>query len=104
QGGGGNITVTGTSGSLSHSVLVTFKVTQAQPDFTITAAPSQIFTQPGFNATSTITVTALNGFSGIVFFSLSSSPGLLANITPHNVTGPGPATTIATAWTPAHHT
>src|SRR5438309_2789598 len=101
---GGNITVTGTSGSLSHSVLVTFKVTQAQPDFTITANPSQILTQPGFNATSTFTVSALNGFSGIVFFSLSSSPGLLANITPHNVTGTGSATLIVSASTPGNYT
>src|SRR5437899_726442 len=101
QCGGGNITVTGTSGSLSHSVLVTFKVTRAQPDFTITANPSQILTQPGINATSTITVTALNGFSGTVFFSLSSSPGLLANITPNNVTETWSATLIVTASPPA---
>src|SRR5439155_1050861 len=62
-----NVTVTGTSGSLSHSVTVSFKVVQAPtPDFSMSANPASQNVQQGSTATSTIVVTSINGFSGTV--------------------------------------
>ncbi|TMI49328.1 hypothetical protein E6H20_08125 [Candidatus Bathyarchaeota archaeon] len=57
-----SVTVTGTSGTLIRAVIVTFT---PQPDFSISASavtPAQILA--GSSGTSTITVTALNGFTG----------------------------------------
>src|SRR5207302_10592733 len=47
-----HVTVTGTSGIISHSVTVTFIVR----DFTIAASPSSVSYTPGTAATSTITI------------------------------------------------
>ncbi len=97
-GGSGNVTVFGTSGSLSHSANVAFQVVQSvSPDFTLSANPTQISIPPNTSGTSSISVTALNGFSGTVFLTTSSSPGLAANISPHNVTGSGTATLTVNA-------
>ena len=97
-GGSGNVTVFGTSGSLSHSANVAFQVVQSvSPDFTLSANPTQISVPPNTSGTSSISVTALNGFSGTVFLTTSSSPGLAANISPHNVTGSGTATLTVNA-------
>jgi uncharacterized membrane protein len=67
-GTSGNITVTGTSGSLTHSVNVVFMIFQSQPppDFSLSAVPGNLTITQGSSATSTITVTSLNGFNGTV--------------------------------------
>src|SRR5439155_748141 len=70
------VTVTGTSGSLSHSVDVTFTVVSSTPvpDFTMTANPSSLNISAGTTGKSTITLTSLNGFSGTVNLYTSPSP------------------------------
>lgn len=102
-GGSGNVTVFGSSGNLSHFTFVLFKVS-ASPDFTISAFPSHVQFPPGSSASVNVTVTALNGFNGTVFFSLSSSPGLLANISPHNVTVSGHAQLTLSAGAAGNYT
>jgi hypothetical protein len=57
-----NANVTGTSGSLSHSVIVNAVV----QDFKITANPSSITSTVGSAPTSTLTIASLGGFSGNV--------------------------------------
>ena len=98
-----NVTVTGTSGSLSHSVTVSFKVVQAPtPDFSMSANPASQNVQQGSTATSMIVVTSINGFSGT--FNLSSSAPPLCpscptwSLSPRNVTLPsgGSATSTLT--------
>src|SRR3989475_5013323 len=71
------VTVTGTSGSMSHSVNVTFTVVSSTPvpDFTMTANPSSLNISAGTTGKSTITLTSLNGFSGTV--NLYTSPSTL---------------------------
>src|SRR2546426_9073467 len=63
------VNVTGVSGSLSGSTTVTVKVS----DFSINANPSSLSFVAKSSASSTITVTSLNGFSGGVSLSATSS-------------------------------
>jgi subtilisin family serine protease len=64
------LTVTGTSGSLSHSASLSL-VVKAPPDFTLTATPASASTQAGSAVTYSVSVGAKNGFASTVSFSLS---------------------------------
>src|SRR5438874_1853713 len=89
QGGYGNVTVYGNSGSLSHSVTVSFKITPS-PDFTITLSPSSQTVRKGSTTTFTITVTGTNGFNNTVNLSATISP----------VTRHGPTTSLPSSVGP----
>jgi hypothetical protein len=56
------VTVTGTSGALSRSAVLTVRVV----DFRVSATVTSVASPVGSNASSTITVTSLNGYSGII--------------------------------------
>src|SRR6266581_3054682 len=71
--GSGNVTVYGTSGNLSHSVVVSFKVSQP-PDFTLTVSPSSSSVSRGGSTTFTVTINGTNGFNETVSLSASVSP------------------------------
>ncbi|OLD01366.1 MAG: hypothetical protein AUJ07_11465 [Crenarchaeota archaeon 13_1_40CM_3_53_5] len=78
-----HITVTGTSGSRSHSANVTYTV----QDFTISANPTTVSVAVGQAGTATLTISAMNGFTGTVDFTSSASPaGLNSTTTPSSVT------------------
>ena len=83
QGGYGDVTVYGSSDSLSHSVIVSFKITPL-PDFTITLSPSSQTVRKGSTTTFTIKVTGTNGFNNTVNLSATISP----------VTRHGPTTSL----------
>src|SRR2546428_702606 len=83
QGGYGNVTVYGNSGGLSHSVIVSFKITQP-PDFTITISPSSQTVRKGSITTFSISVTGTNSFNNTVDLSTTISP----------VTRHGPTTSL----------
>src|SRR6267143_3016054 len=70
-----NITVFGSSGSLSHNVTISFTVLPASPtpDFSIAAYPNPLTVVQGYAAKSTIILTSVQGFQGTV--SLSASVG-----------------------------
>jgi subtilisin family serine protease len=70
------LTVTGTSGSTSHSVAVTLVVTPP-PDFSVAVSPSSRTVNAGASTTYSVTVGALNGFTGNVALSLA---GLSASV------------------------
>ena len=73
--GTSNVTITGTSGSLSHdtSVSLTVNPILPPPDFTIAASSLSPATVPaGGSATSTITIAPVNGFNGTVSLSCSA--------------------------------
>jgi hypothetical protein len=94
------LTITGTSGSLSHSAQVTLTVNQPViPDFSLSASPAAVTVAAGSAASSTVTVSALNGFAGSVALSASSLPtGVTASFSPGSVTGAGSSTiTISTS-------
>src|SRR5205809_7016360 len=70
------VSVTGTSGSLSHSASVTFTIVPSgsTSDFAMTANPNSLAIPAGSSGTSTIVVASLNGFNGTVNLYTSPSP------------------------------
>ena len=93
------ITVTGTSGSLTHSATITLVVNAFVPDFSGASNPSYQTVVAGGSATYTITVTAIDGFTGTVQFSATGLPaGATAQFNPPTISGSGTTTlTITTA-------
>jgi uncharacterized membrane protein len=86
------LTITGTSGTLTHSATATL-VVNVPPDFTLTASPgSQTVTQGG-STSYTSTATSTGGFSGSILFSISGLPsGVTGTFSPTSVTGSGSTT------------
>jgi uncharacterized membrane protein len=96
------ITITGKSGTLTHTASVTLVVTV--PDFAISATPSSQAIQAGGSTSYTTTVTASGGFGGTVSFSASGLPsGASASFSPTsvNVSGSSTLTVTTSASTPA---
>src|SRR6266496_5551286 len=76
------LTVTGTSGTLSHPATATFTIT----DFSVIASPTTASVNGGTAATSTITVAPVNGFTGTVALTSTVSPaGLTCTLTPASI-------------------
>jgi uncharacterized membrane protein len=76
------ITLTGTSGSVTSTTTFTITVT-GTPSFTLSASPSSLTMAPGGAGTSTVTVTDLNGFTGSVAFTATGMPtGVTAGFSP----------------------
>ena len=67
------------------------------PDFTINSNPSSIKIAINTTGTATIVIAAVNGFTGTISLTASPSPGLTANVSPHNVTGSGSSTLTVSA-------
>src|SRR6185369_4584239 len=91
------LTLTGTSGGLSHSTSVTLVVS----DFSVIATPSSQTVTVGNSATYTANAVATNGFGGTVTWTVSGLPnGATADFSPASVTGSGSSTlTVATSGT-----
>jgi subtilisin family serine protease len=79
------LTVTATSGSLTHSAAVTLVV----PDFSLSASPASRSTTPGTAASYTVSVGAVNGFTGSVQLTLSGLSQGTWSFAPASVTGAG---------------
>lgn len=89
------LTITGASGTLSHSTTVTLVVTAPPPapDFTISASPASLTLGRGTSGSYTVTIGALNGFTGTVSLSVSGLPrGATASFNPTSVAGSGTST------------
>jgi hypothetical protein len=79
------ITLTGTSGSLTRSTIVTVNV--VVPDFSIKASPSLQTIYGTGSITYTVTLTAVNGYNSSVNLSLTGLPlGASATFTPSSTT------------------
>jgi hypothetical protein len=77
------VTVTGTSGSLTATTTVSVTVV-ASANFTLSATPGNLTIAQGTGATTTITVTPLNGFGGNVNLTASGLPsGVTASFIPN---------------------
>jgi uncharacterized membrane protein len=78
------LTITGTSGVLSHSTTVTLFVA----DFSLSASPSTVSLAAGGRATYTVTINSMDGFSGSVTLSVSGlPPKTSASFSPNPATG-----------------
>jgi hypothetical protein len=92
------LTITATSGTLTHTAQVTLVVA----DFTISAAPSSQTVKRGSQTTYTVTITALGPFSATVTFSMSGLPGRTnASFNPTSVVGSGSSTLAVSVKKPA---
>src|SRR5207247_1476133 len=94
------LTITGTTSSLVHNTTAIFRF----QNFTISASlPAPV--NAGSSATSTITLGAVNGFSGIVTLGDVAPSGLTCGtITPNSVTGSGTATVSCNATVSGNYT
>ena len=87
------LTLTGTSGGLSHSTTVTLIV---NADFSLSASPTSRTINHGQSTTYSITIAALNGFTGSVVLSISGTPaGSSTSFTPN----PAAASSVLTVNT-----
>jgi uncharacterized membrane protein len=87
------LTITGTSGSLSHSTGISLVVNAAASDFALAVSPSSQTVTVSGGATYTASVSAQNCFTGNVSFTVSGLPtGASASFTPSAVAGSGSST------------
>jgi hypothetical protein len=83
------LAITGATATLSHSVNVTLNVNSAG-DFALSASPTTLPISRGGSGSDTVTVSALQGFTGTVSLSLSGLPARTsASWNPSTVTGSG---------------
>ncbi len=103
-----NITITGTCGSLTHSTQFTLTVV----DFSLSVSPNVLTMRQGLSGNATVTVTGINGFTGIVSLSASGQtgglpPGVTAMFAPPSVAATGTSTltlTVSSSATPGIYT
>lgn len=89
------LTLTGTSGTLSHSTTVRLVVNPVGgvPDFTISVSPASLNVSRGNTGNYTVTIGAVNGFTGTVSLSVSGlGSRVTATFNPTSVSGSGTST------------
>lgn len=93
------VTVTGTSGALSHTTSISLLVTTIPAgDFSLSAAPAIVSVAQGSSGTSAITVARLGGFTGAVTLSASGLPsGVTASFGPFSATSVSTVTFTASS-------
>jgi hypothetical protein len=83
--------LTGTSASLTHTANLTVQIAPPPPDFSIGLNPASIAIAPGGTAQSTVSLTALNGFSSSVSVQISGLPaGVTASSSAFTLTAGSP--------------
>ena len=83
------ITVTGNGGGIQRTATVTLTVAAA-PSFTISASPASLSVAQGYQGTSTITTTGINGFNSAISLSASGAPsGTTVSFNPATIPAPG---------------
>jgi subtilase family serine protease len=92
SGAAATVTITGTSGALSSKTTVALSLAQP-PTFTLSASPTSLSVAQGATGSSTLTLTAQNGFAGTVTVTMS---GLPTGVTGSFSAGPTAATAILT--------
>ena len=87
------LTITGSDGTLTRSISVSLEVDPVPPaDFTI-SVPATITVKRNSSGSKTVTIGAVNGFTGVVNLSASNLPSLVtASFAPTSVTGSGTST------------
>ncbi len=89
-------TYAGDSNNQGSSGTFTLDVSPQSPDFSLTANPASIATDPSHPETSLITVTPLNGFAGTVSLSEVTSPtGLSCTLSSSSIIGGSGSSTLS---------
>ena len=90
-----SVTITGTSGSLTHTTTISLTVSPVggTPDFTISISPSTLAVTRGTSGNYTVTIAAVNGFTGTVNLSVSGQGSrVTTSFNPTSVAGSGTST------------
>jgi hypothetical protein len=91
------LTITGTSGTLSHSTTVTLVVQAPTPDFAISVSPTSLSVARGASGKYTVTISPVNGFTGTVSLSVSGAGArVTTSFNPTSVAGSGSSTLTVT--------
>ena len=91
--GTSNVTITASGGGITQTATIALTVSAPKADFTITDSPASITVTRGSTGHATVTIGALNGFSGAVSLSVSGQPSrVTTTLSPASVTGSGSAT------------
>jgi hypothetical protein len=102
------LTITGVSGTLTHTSGATLVVNAAAtPDFSLSATPASQTVTQGTAGSYTVNVTRTGGFTGPVTLSMSSSPaGLTGTFSPNPNTGASSSLSVptSTSTTPGTYT
>lgn len=88
------LTITGTSGTLTHTTTVSLVINTA-PAFSLSATPTSQSVNTGITANTTVSTAAFNGFTGTVNLSASVSPSTGCNapsFTPASISGSATST------------
>jgi hypothetical protein len=94
------LTITGVSGSLTHTTTVTLAVS-APPDFTLSASPASRTVAPGVSTSYSVTINPTNGFAGDVTLSVSGLPtGSSGTFSPNPATGSSTLVVMTSLMTP----
>lgn len=97
--GAATVTITGSSGSLTHNTSLTLTVTGGS-DFSLSASPTSLSVAQGASGTSTISITRTGSFSGSVAFTASGLPsGVTASFSPSSTTGTSSVLTLSASST-----
>src|SRR6266487_1553501 len=111
DGFNGTVTLKGTSGGVTHTLLVTLAITRPPPDFNISASPASTTLTPGSSRSVTITLQSMYNFTGTVNLAASVAPadttaslspfGPSASLSPAsvNIAGNGSATSTLSVST-----
>jgi uncharacterized membrane protein len=93
------LTVSATSGSITHTAAVTLVVT-APPDFSLGATPSSRTVSAGAGTTYSVAIGALNGFAGSVTLSVDGVPSSVgsASLSPSSVSAGGSSQLTVTTY------
>jgi subtilisin family serine protease/uncharacterized membrane protein len=95
------LTISATSGQLTHTASVNLVVT-APPDFAVSATPSSASTAAGGSASYTVSITSTGGFGGSVALSVSGLPAQAsATFAPAMVAGGAGTSQLTVATTAA---
>src|SRR5439155_994735 len=95
------LTITGQSGSLTHTTTVAL-VVSAPGDFTLNGSPSSQTVTPGGSTSYNVTINPVGGFSGQVTLSVSGLPGgASGSFTPNLATASSTLSMTTSTSTPA---
>jgi len=85
--GTATVVITGVYGPQTASTSISLKTNGPAPYFTLSVSPAPLTIPRGGSATSTISVTGFNGFSGIVTLLANTNPGVTASFSPSSTSG-----------------
>lgn len=86
-----SVTITATSGTLTHSTTLIF-IVSSTADFSLSANPNPVSTSQGVSGMSIVTVTAVGGFNSSVILTAQASTGLTCTLTPGTISISGTST------------